>query len=57
MRNKWPKHARENQETSARQTHPNHTRGTQLLRHQVVINAQYTTYEASDRFVLISSNR
>ena len=47
----------ENQETSAHRTHPDHTHGTQLLKHQIVINAQYMEYEASDEFVLISSNR
>ena len=39
MRNKWPKHARENRETFTRQMHPDHTRGTQLLKHHIVINA------------------
>ena len=34
MQNKWPKHAQENRETSARQTHPDRTCGTQLLEHQ-----------------------
>ena len=57
MRNKWPKHARENRETFTCQTHPDHTRGTQLLKHHIVINAWYMKYEASDEFVLISSNR
>lgn len=57
MRNKWPKHTRENRETSARQMHPDRTCGTQLVKHQLIINAQYMEYEASDNFVLISSNR
>ena len=57
MLNKWPKHARENRETSARRTHHDRTCGIQLLKNQLVINAQYTEYEASDEYVLISSNR
>ena len=34
MRNKWPKHARENREISARLMHPDRTRVTQLLKYQ-----------------------
>ena len=41
----------------ARQAHPNHIRGTQPLKHQVVINVQYTEYEALDELVLILSKR
>ena len=36
---------------STRRTHPNHTRGTQQLIHQLVINAPYTEYEASNGYV------
>ena len=57
MRNKWPKHVGENRETPTRQTHPDCTHGTQLLKNQLVINAQYTEYEVSNEYVLISSNR
>ena len=57
MRNKWPKNAGENRETSACRMHPDRTRGAQLVKHQHVINAQYTEYEASDEYVLISSNK
>ena len=57
MQDKWPKHTRENQEKFARQTHLDHTRGTQQIKHQLVINAPYTEYEASDGYVFISSNR
>ena len=41
----------------ARRTHPDHTRGTQQLIHQLVINAPYTEYEASNGYVFISSNK
>ena len=34
MQNKWLKHAQENQDMSARRTHPGLTRGIQLLKHQ-----------------------
>ena len=34
MQNKWPKHAQENRDMSARQMHLGHTRGIQLLKHQ-----------------------
>ena len=54
MQDKWPKHARENRGKPARQTHIDHT---QQIKHQLVINAPYTEYEASDRYVFISSNR
>ena len=57
MRNKWPKHVGENRETPTRRTHLDCTHGTQLLKNQLVINAQYTKYEVSDEYVLISSNR
>ena len=57
MKNKWPKHVRENRDMFARRAHPSCTRGAQPLRHRVVINAQYTEYEASGEFVLISSKR
>ena len=57
MRDKWPKHARENRNKFARQTHPNRTHGTQRLKHHLVINAPYTEYEVSDGYVFISSNR
>ena len=57
MGNKWPKHARENWEVSAHQTHPNRTCGTQLVKHQLVINAQYTKSKVLDKYVLISSKR
>ena len=57
MQNKWPKHVWENQETSARRTYPDHTRGIQLLKNQLFKNAQYMEYEASDEYVLILSNK
>ena len=57
MQNKRPKRVRENQEKSARRTHLDHIHGTQLVKYQLVINAQYTKYEASDEYVLILSNR
>ena len=57
MRNKWPKHVGENRETPTRRMHPDRTHGTQLLKNKLVINAQYTEYEVSDEYVLISSNR
>jgi len=57
MQNKLPKLTQENRDRFARQAHPSHTQGTQELRHQVVINAQYTEYEASDELGLISSKR
>ena len=57
MQNKWPKHMWENRETSACRMHLDWTRGTLLLKNQIVINAQYIEYKASDEFVLISSNR
>ena len=41
----------------ARRAHPSCTRGAQPLRHQVIINAQYTEYKVSSKFVLISSKR
>ena len=56
-RNKWPKRARENRGKSARQTHLDRTRGTQQIKHQLVINMLYTEYEASDGYVFILSNR
>ena len=46
MWDKWPKRAQENQEKSTRQTHLNRTRGTQKVKHQLVINASYMVYEA-----------
>ena len=39
MQNKWPKHMRENQETSAHRMHLDRTCGIQLLKNQLVINA------------------
>ena len=57
MQDKWPKCVRENQEKSTHRTHPNCTHGTQRIKHQLVINAPYTEYEASDRYVFISFNR
>ena len=57
MQNRGPKLTLENQDMFACRAHPSCTRGAQLLRHQVIINAQYTEYEASDEFVLISSKR
>ena len=40
-----------------RRAHPSRTLSAQPLKHQVVINVQYTEYEASDKPVLISSKR
>lgn len=57
MLDKWPKRVRENRKKIPRQTHPNRTHGTQRLKHQLVINAPYTEYEVSGRYVFISSNR
>ena len=57
MQYKWPKCAWENREKSARQTHLDRTHGTQQIKHQFVINAPYTKYEASNDYVFISSNR
>ena len=57
MQNKLPKLTQENRDMFARQTHPSRTRGAQPPRHQILINAQHTKYEASDEFVLISSFR
>ena len=57
MWNTRPKHVWENQEKSACRTYPDRTRGTQLVKHQLVINVQYTKYEVWDERVLISSNR
>ena len=57
MRDKWPKCAWENREKSARRVHLDRTCGTQLVKHQLVINAPYTEYEASNKCVFISSNR
>ena len=57
MQNKRPKLKQENRDMFARRAHLSRTRGTQPLRHQVIINAQYMEYEASDELVLISSKR
>ena len=57
MRDKWPKRAQKNRGKSAHQTHLDCTHGTQQIKHQLVINAPYTKYKASDRYVFISSNR
>ena len=58
MQDKWPKWARENKKKkTACRTHPDHTRGTQQLIHQLVINEPYTEYEASNGYVFISSNK
>ena len=46
-----------NQDRFAHQAHPSRTHGTQPPRHQIVINAQHTEYEASDESILISSKR
>ena len=40
MRDKWPKRAWENREKSAHQTYLNRTRGTQQIKHQLVINGR-----------------
>ena len=37
--------------------HPDRTHGTQLVKHQLVINASYMEYEALDGYVFILSNR
>ena len=55
MQNKWPKLTWENLNMFTHRAYPSRTLGAQPLRHQVVINAQYTEYKASYKFVLISS--
>ena len=57
MQDKWPKCVRENQEKSTHRTHPNCTHGTQRIKHQLVIKAPYTEYEASDDYVFILSRQ